>query len=57
MGDGGRLALADAADLNRHYGTLKNCAGVAELADAPGLKSGGRKAVKVQFLSPALTTQ
>ena len=35
--------------------TLENCAGVAELADAPDSKSGGRKAVKVRFLSPAPT--
>jgi hypothetical protein len=34
-------------------GILSARAGVAQLADAPDLKSGGRKAVKVQFLSPA----
>ena len=33
--------------------TLQNFAGVAELADAPDSKSGGRKAVKVRFLYPA----
>jgi hypothetical protein len=34
--------------------TLIGCAGVAELADAPDSKSGARKGVEVQVLSPVL---
>ncbi len=33
---------------------FRKCAGVAELADAPDSKSGARKGVEVQVLSPVL---
>jgi hypothetical protein len=47
------MRLVQLGQRNVRCDTLKNCAGLAELADAPDSKSGGRKAVKVQFLSPA----
>ena len=46
-------ALRRVADWRRYHQRHRSRAGVAELADAPGLGPGGLRPLEVRFLSPA----